>query len=137
MVDAILNSKISVARAKEIHVNAKAIVPKTLSVSEIDLCVIIGNLLDNAVEANIQLENVSSRFIRVYIDVLKGQLYISVSNARTGALRRAGSSFFTTKERDGHGYGLLRIDNIVEKYNGYVNRQAEEGAFATEVMLPL
>lgn len=51
MVDAILNSKLSLIRSKEIRVNAKAVVPTELNVSEIDLCVIIGNLLDNAMEA--------------------------------------------------------------------------------------
>lgn len=137
MVDAILNSKISVARAKEINVNAKAIVPKKLNISEIDLCVIIGNLLDNAVEANMKMTDPAGRFIRVYIDILKGQLYISVSNARTGEVKRSGSSFFTTKESAGHGFGLMRIDKIADKYGGFVNRQVEEGVFATEVMLPL
>ena len=52
MVDAILNSKLSLIRSKEIRVNAKAVVPTELNVSEIDLCVIIGNLLDNAMEAD-------------------------------------------------------------------------------------
>lgn len=53
MVDAILNSKISVAAAKGIAINAKAIVPQELntSLSEVDLCLIIGNLIDNAIEA--------------------------------------------------------------------------------------
>lgn len=51
MVDAILNSKLSLIKSKGIEVNAKAIVPKELPVSEIDLCTIVGNLLDNAMEA--------------------------------------------------------------------------------------
>ena len=51
MVDAILNSKLSLVRSKGIEVNARAVVPSDLQISEIDLCVIIGNLLDNALEA--------------------------------------------------------------------------------------
>jgi len=141
MADAILNSKISIARTREIKVNAKAIVPEKLAISEIDLCVIIGNLLDNAVEANAQIADPAARWLRVYIDVLKGQLYISVSNARAGEVRHGaghfGKTFLTTKKEAGHGFGLVRIDGIVERYGGFVNRQAEEGAFATEVMLPL
>ncbi|MCL2499270.1 MAG: GHKL domain-containing protein [Defluviitaleaceae bacterium] len=136
-VDAILNSKVSVARAKGINVNAKAIVPTKLNVAEIDLCVIIGNLLDNAVEACLRLTDPARRFIRVYIDILKGQLYISVSNARAGEVKRSGVSFLSTKEETGHGFGLMRIDRLADKYGGFVNRQAEEGVFATEVMLPL
>ena len=137
MVDAILNSKISLALSRKIDVNAKAIVPKTLSVSEIDLCVIIGNLLDNAAEACAKLSNEADRFIRIYIDVLKDQLYISVSNSVGGDVKKSGKTYLSTKEKDGHGFGLLRIDKIVEKYGGFINRQNEEGVFATEVMLPM
>ena len=137
MVDAILNSKISLATTRRIRVNAKAIVPKELAVSEIDLCVILGNLLDNAAEACLRLPDEGDRFIRVYIDTLKDQLYISVSNAAGGAVKRSGKTYLSTKEKDGHGFGLMRVDRIAEKYGGFVNRQYEEGVFATEIMLPL
>ena len=137
MVDAILNSKISLANSKKINVDAKAIVPKTLSVSEINLCIIIGNLLDNATEACMRLPNEADRFIRIYIDILKNQLYISVSNSVGGAVKKSGSTYLSTKEKDGHGFGLMRVDKIAEKYGGFINRQSEEGVFATEIMLPL
>jgi len=137
MVDAILNSKVSIARTKEINVNVKAAVPSSLIVSEIDLCVIIGNLLDNATEACGKITNKNERFIRIYIDVLKKQLYVSVSNAMTGEPKRSGLSFLSTKRDTGHGYGLKRIDKITEKYGGYINRQSEGGVFATEVLLPV
>lgn len=137
MVDAILNSKISLALSKQVNINAKAIVPKKLSVSEIDLCIILGNLLDNATEACIKLPDVSNRFIRIYIDILKNQLYISVSNAVGGSIKKNGNTYLSTKEKEGHGFGLMRIDKILEKYGGFINRQNEEGVFATEIMLPL
>ena len=134
MADAILNSKLSLAAAKNIRINAKAVVPKELPFSEVNLCVILGNLLDNATEACLKLPE-NERFIRLYVAVMKGQLYISVSNA-CADVNKSGKTFLTTKERDG-GLGLSRIDNIVDKYNGYVNRQHEEGVFVTEIMLPL
>jgi sensor histidine kinase regulating citrate/malate metabolism len=136
MVDAILNSKLSLAASKNISVNAKAYVPKELSVSEIDLCIILGNLLDNAAEACMTLAE-AERFIRVYLDVFKEQLYISVSNSTGGEIKKAAGAFLSTKEQAGHGFGLIRVDKIAEKYGGYVNRQHEEGVFATEIMLPL
>ncbi|QHT61415.1 GHKL domain-containing protein [Paenibacillus lycopersici] len=137
MVDAILNSKLSLIATKSIAVNAKAVVPDKLRVSEIDLCVMIGNLLDNAMEACLKQALPSNRFIRVYIGILKQQLYISVANSVGGDVIRSGKSFLTTKDSDTHGFGLMRIDRIADKYNGYVNRQHEEGVFATEIMLPL
>lgn len=137
MVDAILNSKLSLIQSHHISVNAKAAVPSELSILEIDLCTIIGNLLDNAMEAVLKQEQESERFIRVYMGILKKQLYLSVQNSVGGEIRREGSVYLSTKDSSSHGFGLMRIDRIVEKYGGYLNRQNEEGVFATEVLLPL
>lgn len=137
MVDAILNSKLSLIQSKKIAVNAKAVVPTKLKISEVDLCVIIGNLLDNAMEACLRQPEETDRFIRIYIGILKSQLYLSVSNSVGGEIRRSGNAYLSTKSSDTHGFGLMRIDRIAEKYDGYVNRQSEDGVFATEVLLPL
>ena len=134
MIDAILNSKISLAQNKKIEVNATAIVPKELPVSEIDLCVILGNLLDNAMEASLKLEE-KDRIIRVYIDVFNEYLYISVTNAMSGKINK--STGYISQKGENHGFGLVSIDKIAKKYNGHINRQNEDGVFATEVMLPL
>lgn len=136
MVDAILNSKLSLLQEKKIAVDATAIVPGNISISGIDLSILIGNLLDNAMEACIQIPEEKERFVRIYIDIVKKQLYISVTNTMDGKAKRIGGSFRSTKHGN-HGFGLLRIDSIVSKYNGYLNRQTEDGLFATEVMLPL
>lgn len=136
-IDAVLNSKLSLARAKNINVEAKAIVPKELAVSEVDLSVILGNLMDNAMEACLKIGEEDRRFLRVYIDVLKGQLYIYVMNSMQDSPRRIGRIYLTTKDSRNHGFGLMRMDKVVEKYHGYLDRQNEEGVFATEVMLPL
>lgn len=81
LVDAILNSKLSLIQSKKIAVNVKAAVPAELKILEVDLCVIIGNLLDNAMEACLKQSETEDRFIRIYIGIFKGQLYISVSNS--------------------------------------------------------
>ncbi|MCI8827042.1 MAG: GHKL domain-containing protein [Lachnospiraceae bacterium] len=136
MIDAVLNSKISLAKSRGITVDAKAIVPKNLSVSEIDLSLIIGNLMDNAMEACMKTEK-NKRFIRVYIDILKGQLYIYVMNSTSGKLKKSGKLYLSTKNQKYHGFGLMRMDKVVDRYQGYVDRQDEEDVFVTEIMLPL
>lgn len=132
MVDAILNSKISLMTASKIQVYAKATVPEKHSISNVDLCSIIGNLLDNALEGALKVSS-DERFVRIYIRPMKGQLYISVTNA---ALGRPQKGFITTKTGADHGFGIRRMDQLIAKYGGYVNRQAEEGVFATEIALP-
>lgn len=136
-IDALLNSKLSLAQARGIPVEAKAIVPHSLPLSEVDLGIIAGNLMDNAMEACLKIEEEEKRFLRVYIDVLKGQLYIYVINSVEGDRKKAGRLYLTTKDSREHGFGLLRMDRVVEKYHGYLDRQNEEGVFATEVLLPL
>lgn len=136
MADAILNSKLSLAKERGIAINVKAVVPKELKVSEVDLCVILGNLLDNATEACLRIPEPEKRFLRLYVGTFKEQLYISVANSAGEGLRREGRSYRSEKAGS-HGFGLLRLDRIAERCGGLVNRQSEEGVFATEVLLPL
>lgn len=136
MMDAILNSKLSLMRDHEIRVDVTAIVPREMSVLDVDLSVLVGNLLDNAMEACMRIGKKEDRFIRIYIDVIKRQLYISVINSMEGHVRRNGAQLLSSKQGL-HGFGILRIDSIVSKYHGYINRQSEPGVFATEVTLPL
>ena len=136
MVDAILNSKLSMMKEKNIHIDVTAIVPSEVPFSGIDLSVLIGNLLDNAMEACVKQENEDNRFIRIYIDIVKKQLYIAITNSMDGRAKKAGMKYLSSKGGI-HGFGLLRIDGIVRKYGGLINRQNEEGVFATEVMLPI
>ena len=136
MVVAILNSKLSMMKEKNIHIDVTAIVPSEVPFSGIDLSVLIGNLLDNAMEACVKQENEDNRFIRIYIDIVKKQLYIAITNSMDGRAKKAGMKYLSSKGGI-HGFGLLRIDGIVRKYGGFINRQNEEGVFATEVMLPI
>lgn len=135
MIDAILNSKLSLMKEKAIRADATVFVPKKLPVPDTDLAVLLGNLLDNAMEACGQLE-ASERFIRIYMDVLKGQLYLSVTNSMKGRAVKPDKPFYTTKQ-GGHGYGIWRVKSVVEKHGGYLNQQSEEGVFVTEVGIPI
>ena len=135
MADAILNSKISLAKSKGISVKVDAHIPVKLKMSELDLCVIIGNLFDNAIDASMALPE-EQRLIRVYMDMKNTQLYISFTNfTATKKLAKVGNRFRTTKG-DGHGFGLVRIDNIIERLDGYLSRNSEDGAFTTEILIP-
>lgn len=135
MADAILNSKISLAKAKGIPVRADAHIPVKLSISDLDLCVILGNLFDNAIEASQQLPE-GERMIRIYMDMKGSQLYISFTNFTAGKKMVKREGRFATTKGAGHGLGLMRIDSIVERLDGYVNRNSEDGAFTTEILLP-
>lgn len=135
MADAILNSKISLAKAKRIEVVVDAHIPVKLNSSEIDLCCIIGNLFDNAIEASVKLP-VAQRLIRVYMDMKSTQLYISFTNFTAGEKMQKEGKLFRSTKGEGHGFGLMRINAIVERLDGYISCNSEDGAFTTEILLP-
>ena len=114
---------------------ADAHIPLALTTSEIDLCCIIGNLFDNAIEASMDLPE-EERLIRVYMDMKNTQLYISFTNFTAKGKLKKVKGLFRSSKGEGHGFGLVRIDNIVERYGGYLSRNSEEGAFTTEILLP-
>ena len=135
MTDAILNSKISLAKSKDISVIADAYIPLKLKTSEIDLCCIIGNLFDNAIDASMKLPK-EQRMIRVYMDMKNTQLYISFTNFTAGKKMKKDGRLFHSTKGEGHGFGLVRIDAIVDRLDGYLSRNSEDGAFTTEILLP-
>ncbi|MBO5057396.1 MAG: GHKL domain-containing protein [Lachnospiraceae bacterium] len=133
MADAILNSKLTLARSKNITVNVTAKIPEKLPVTDTEFCVIFGNLLDNAIEACEKIQEENDRFIRIYIGMFQKQFYLSVTNATSNSKR---ITAYRTVKGINHGLGLERIDNIVNKHQGFLNRKNEPGVFVTEIMLP-
>ncbi len=136
MVDAIISSKLALMKERNIRIDITAHVPQDILISGVDLCVLLGNMLDNAMEACSEISDIKDRFIRIYIDIVKNHLYIAVTNSMKEGCKKEGRRYLSSKI-GAHGFGLLRIDSIVSKYNGFVNRQNEQDVFATEVMIPL
>ena len=135
MADAILNSKISLAKSRDIPVQVEAHIPVRLKMSELDLCCVIGNLFDNAIEASLALPP-EERLIRVYLDMKGTQLYLSFTNFTAQGKREKRDGRFLTTKGEGHGFGLVRVDAIVERLEGYLSRNSEDGAFTTEILIP-
>ena len=135
MADAILTSKISLAKSRDIPVRVDAHIPVRLKMSELDLCCVIGNLFDNAIEASLALPP-EERLIRVYLDMKGTQLYLSFTNFTAQGKREKRNGRFLTTKGEGHGFGLVRVDAIVERLDGYLSRNSEDGAFTTEILIP-
>lgn len=135
-LDAILNSKLSIVEKEKIAINCKVEIAENLAVSDIDLCILLGNLIDNAVEACRGIPEQAERFLRIYMCIRKQQLYISVSNATNEVIRKLDAEYISKKRGD-HGHGLKRINIVVDKYGGFIKRANEPGVFVTEIMLPL
>ena len=138
MADVILSSKMSLAQAHgiDVRVDAHTHIPIKLRISELDLCCVLGNLFDNAIEASLRLPE-EERMIRVYMDTKGAQLYISFTNLAAGGKQKKENGRFRSTKGAGHGFGLFRIDSVVGRLGGYIRRASEAGAFTTEILLPL
>lgn len=70
------------------------------------------------------------------MDMKNTQLYISFTNFTAGKKMQKEGGLFRSTKGEGHGFGLVRIDAIVERLDGYISRNSEDGAFTTEILLP-
>ncbi len=134
MVDAILNSKLTLAMKQNIKINCDAYLPQELFLTDVDLCTILGNVLDNALESCGKIPE-TKRFIRIYIAMVKEQFYLSVQNGSKEVIGFEQQNFITTK-RGNHGLGMKRVAAVVDRWGGYLNLNQETGVFATEITIP-
>ena len=135
MLDAIINAKLTLAERLHIPVNEKVIVGNTPLIKDVDLVVILGNLLDNAIEAISEQPPDEKRQLRLYIGIVKQQFYISVTNTRP-ADQVIDYQYASTKS-DKRGLGIRRVNKLVAKYDGMINRQYEASVFVTEIAIPI
>ena len=117
-------------RGVRMEINAEAI--NTTRVSEMDLTMIVGNLLDNAIEAAEKVED----HPEVYVIIkTKSVLYISVKNrVKDTDIIKTGKPDYTTKENTLlHGFGIACIRELVDRNGGRLDMEASDGWFRTEI----
>jgi sensor histidine kinase YesM len=138
VLDAVVSAKLLLARSKRIDVSIQAVYPEENIIDDDDLCAIVGNLLDNAIEANERMSDSERlRFISFSLMVKGKNLVLSISNSYEGEIARLGDRFPTSKDGAFHGIGIRHVDAIVDKYRGHVLREYQNGIFETHVLLPL
>lgn len=132
-LDAILSAKIAQAKSENIAVTVKACVPDRLVISDVELSIVVGNLLDNAIEACRMAKG--ERFIRIYMTMKNKMLYFSMLNSAGEKQKKTGKLFHSQKEGF-HGFGLRRAESILEERGGWCKYNSEDGAFTSEFLVP-
>ncbi|MDU4750896.1 MAG: ATP-binding protein, partial [Clostridium butyricum] len=136
-LDAIINYEIAICKKNQINFQLKIDSIPQLNISPTDLSSVISNLLNNAIEANLNLEK-CARYISLKIFCYKNYLSIIVENPYKNKLIKDGLILKTTKIDNGyHGYGLKLIRSSVEKYNGVFKYNYKNNIFTSVIMLPL
>jgi len=130
----ILNYKISIAHDVGIHIEPQIIYTIT-GIDVVDITVLIGNLLDNAIE---ECEKIESKEKKIIIKIVKSKFYvnISVKNPTHIPILKNNPNLKSTKqEKEFHGMGIRSIENIVKKYNGLMNYEGGDDYIIAEILL--
>lgn len=136
-IDSVLNYMLQNARDKLENVIVKVILPEKM-IHTFEMNVLIGNLLENAIEAAVQTDR---KYLRVNIVFKKGVLKIRMENSFLPAEienreRQGRQLFFTTKkEKEQHGFGLKSVEKIVEAYHGTMEITTEKDLFCVNLIL--
>ena len=136
-VDAVLNEKLLYAQKNGISTQFDVTPLEKTKISAMDICTILSNALDNAVEACVKFERQSDRYIDVKIEDTENEMIISVKNPSTEApKRRAGTYISRKKDSENHGLGLKSIKRTVDKNKGDMLVKYENGIFNLVICLP-
>lgn len=133
----VLCAKADQALAQETVFEADTAIPDPISVDPMDLCALLGNVLDNALEATARLP-ADQRHISLSARVEKGLFAVRVSNTYLFLERGIDGRLSTLKkDRKNHGYGLASVEEIVERYGGRLEYEAKEKEFELFFYLPV
>lgn len=131
-IDSVMNYMLRRAKQELYHVNVNVQLPKAVS-HIFDINVIMGNLLENAIEAAAQT---NEKRLDFRVELTQGFLRIQIENSYSGKTKQEHGRFFTTKsDKDMHGIGLKNVRNIVNKYNGKMDVRQEENRFCVVLIL--
>lgn len=129
LINAIIISKSKICDKQGIRLSAEIKIPEALNISDTDICRILVNMLDNAIEANEKEDK--NKFIDLSIKENDGFIYLSTRNPFSG--ENIGS---TTKEnKKEHGYGLRILNDFAQKYDGYFKTESQSNTLSSLVVL--
>lgn len=135
-VDSIINYKLKNAKQENIHPDICLQIPPVLNVEGYDIATILGNLLDNSLDA---VANAEEKMINLKIKFNKGILFIQLDNTFDGVIKYikgAEENHITTRKKgQEHGYGLKNIKRSIEKYNGHMDITQENTIFSVSIIL--
>lgn len=137
-VDALINFKNITAEKAGVAFRLKIFIPANLPINQCDLGVVMGNALDNAIEAAEQYAG-TDKFVEIIMGVKKEALVLTIKNPFCNEIRKdkQGNLLSTKSDGNRHGYGVKSIRRVAEKYNGEVLIETEKQLFLMTVIMNL
>lgn len=132
--DSVIGYYCTLAKQENIPFETKIDLPETLTADEIDICIILSNLLENALEASLRTSEEKRRIcLEAYVHADRLTL-IQVKNSFDGELHER-NDIFQSSKRKGNGVGIQSIRHIADKNNGACSFTHENGIFTAKVMI--
>ncbi|MEF2597358.1 MAG: GHKL domain-containing protein [Lachnospiraceae bacterium] len=131
IANAILNQKCFQAFCENIPIEIYAVFPEALKMQKMDLCAVISNLFDNALEAS---RHISEPQIKIEIKPVKNYIYFLFANKYNASYSDTNHFHTTKKDKAMHGFGLEIVKDIVNKYNGILDISSDDDLFKVKIM---
>ncbi|KEI83282.1 ATP-binding protein [Clostridium botulinum] len=133
VIESILNYKLSYAKNQNIKLGVDVHIPENLIIKSVDISILLGNAIDNAIEACKDLEE---KFINMEIYNKHKYLIIKISNSKRNKIIKENKQYKTTKDdKENHGFGLKNIKYIVDSYEGLLKIDESENKFTINIAL--
>lgn len=135
VLDSLLSAKLMTIQANRIHCEKTIAIPSGLSIAPIDLCIILGNSFDNAIEACTRMKEGKPeiQFVLIYRNK---SLMLHLTNTTDAVPRNTGGRFLSAKRRFCEpGIGLSNMERVVQKYDGVMETACENGLFSLSILL--
>lgn len=132
-VNLILYSYILKAKNEQITVETAINLPEENDVSDMDLCIVFSNAIENAVNACKSIPNTKDRTLKILCKTKNNKLFIQITNSYQGTVLFVDDMPVSNKEN--HGLGTKSISAVVQKYGGVYSFTAENGVFKTSIIL--
>lgn len=134
VIDSIINFKFQEAAHDGIKTGLDLRIPEKLDIPSIDMTIILGNLLDNAIKAVSKVKE--DRYINLKIKYDKGRLLIETTNPYTGSINEENGKLLTTdKDKENHGFGLQSIKKAIQRYDGIMNIDYSDNIFSVSIFM--
>lgn len=104
--------------------------------SDGDICIVLGNALENAVYACRKMVDCDGRFVSIEVAMMKKQWLIKVKNSYNGSLEIKDVRYISSKEGKSHGLGIHNIKKVVQSYGGFVQIEYNEKEFTLMIAIP-
>ncbi len=119
---------------RHIRFVCKANIPQDVFVDRLQLCTLLGNALQNALEACVKISDQDKRYVSLQINCTNDNIGMVVKNSFDGCIKQDRGRIISSKD-ESHGLGLSSINRIVSMYDGYFNTSADNGCFTLELLL--